>query len=157
MAKLVTERAVVGGFSGRVAIHAVSHTGRYFFGQDIPLIHGPVAASTLFTCFQVARMTEEDKVRDPVYSHPFHFFSPPMGFCQFLDLGTVSHHRVMADHALLRVRQPRLRLPGGTSMALKAGQADCGMLLMAEGDRLWRDGKGELLFFPFIDNRLLRK
>ena len=81
MPKLVTEGAVVGGFSGCVAIHAACHAGRYFLGQDVPLIDQPVAGSALLARFQVAGVTEEDKVRDLVYSHPFYSFSPLVGLC----------------------------------------------------------------------------
>ena len=157
MPKLVTAGAVVGGLSGRVAIHAARHAGRNFFGQDVPLIYWPVARGALFARFEVARVTEEDEVWDLVYSHPFDCFSTPMGFCQLLDLGTVAHHRVMANHAFISSRKPSLIPFGCAAMALRAGQADCGMLLMAEGDRLRSDGEGKLLFFSFIDNRFLRK
>jgi hypothetical protein len=157
MSKLVTEGAVVGRFSGRVAIHAASHAGGNFFGQNVPLINGPMARDALFARFEVAHVTEEDEVRDLVYSHPFDCFSTPMGFCQFFDFRTVAHHRVMANHALISARKPSLIPFGCAGMALRAGQAECGMPLMAEGDRLRRDGEGKLLFFPSIDNRFLRK
>jgi len=91
MAKLMTEGAVVRGLSGRVAIHTESHAGGNFFGQDFVLIDRPVTRGTLHAHFQVARVTEEDKVRDPVYSHPFYLFSPLAGFYQLLDLRTIAH------------------------------------------------------------------
>ena len=81
MPKLVTEGAIVGGFSGRVAIHTAGHAGGNFLGQDVPLIDEPVARGALFARFEVARVTEENEVRDPIYSHPFYSFSPPMGMC----------------------------------------------------------------------------
>jgi len=157
MAKLVTEGAVVRGLSGRVTIHTARHAGGNFFGQDVLLIDRPVTRDALLAHFQMARVTEEDKVRDPVYSHPFYSFSPPVGLCQFLDLRAVAHHCVMTNHALISVREPSLISLGCAGMALRTGQADCGMLLMAEGDRLRRDGEGKLLFFSFIDSRFLRK
>jgi hypothetical protein len=157
MPELVTEGAIAGGLSGRVAIHAANHAGGDFFGQDVTLIDGPVARCALFARFEVARVTEENKVWHLVNSHPFYFFSPPVRLCQLLDFATVDHRRVMANQALLGVRKPSLILFACARMALRTGQADRRMPLMAEGDGLRRDGEGKLLFFSFIDNRFLRQ
>jgi hypothetical protein len=155
MTQLMTEGAIIGDRFGRVAIHAISHAGGYFLRQDILLIYGPVASGALQARFNVGRVTEEDKLWHPVYSHPSHFFFPSMRLCQLLRLGTVAHHRIVTDHALISGREPSLIPCCGASMALRAGQADGGMLLMAEGNRLWRDGEGQLLLFSLIDNRFL--
>jgi hypothetical protein len=140
MAKLMTEGAIIGDGFGRVAIHAASHAGRYFLGQDIPLIYWPVTSSALLARFEVARVAEEDKLRHLVYSHPSHFFFPPMCIRQLLHLWAVTHHRIMAKHALIGVRESSLL--ACTGVTLRAGQADCVMLLVTEGNRLWRDGEG---------------
>ena len=142
MAKLMTEGAIIGDGFGRVAIHAASHAGRYFLGQDIPLIYWPVTSSTLLARFEVARVAEEDKLWHPVYSHPSHLFFPPMCLGQLLHLWAVTHHRIVAKHALIGVRESSLLALPCSGVALRAGQADCGMLLVTEGNRLGCDGKG---------------
>jgi hypothetical protein len=155
MAELVTKRALRGGFSCGVTIHTASHVCGYFFGQDVALVYRPMAGDALFSGLQVARMTEEDEVRDLVHSHPLHSSSPPMGICQLFDFGAVGQNRVVANHALLGGRQAGLIFFGSSGMALETGQAGRGVLFMVEGDRLRGNRAWELLFFSFIGTRLL--
>jgi hypothetical protein len=155
MAELVTKRALTGGFSCHVAIHAGRHVCGYFFGQDVALVYRPVTGDALFSGLQVVRMTEENEVRNLVHAHPLHSSTPPMGFCQLFDLGAVGQNRVMANHTVLGVRQAGLIFFGGAGVALETGQAGRGVLLMAEGDRLRGNRAWELLLFSFVGSRLL--
>jgi hypothetical protein len=78
-----------------------------------------------------------------------------MCFCQFSYLETVTHHRIVANHAFIGARKSSLLALHCPSVTLRAGQADSGMLLVTEVDWLPRDGEGQLLLFSFIDGRLL--
>src|SRR5262249_31819877 len=78
MTELMTKGAIIGDSFGGVAVHTARHAGGYLLGQDIPLIYWPMATKALPAASQVAGMTEEDKLRHSVDSHPFHPFLPLM-------------------------------------------------------------------------------
>ena len=111
-----------------------------------------VAGLALQAALEVVGVTEEDEVGNVIDTDPVQLFTVAMDLGQLLDRGALRFDRLMAEHALIGLRQARPLLLFHGDMAVRTRQARADVLLVAERDGLRCDGHGELFFFP-LENR----